>query len=405
MYPAEHAVVAEVPRTPSVDAVLGDFDSHAPLMVVTGARGTGKTAVCHALAGRFGPRTFGCLALTPPPTVAALMQQLLLDFGLVDATGADRSPTSLRTRRDSGEALRAFLKGLATIHGRAVIVIDDAHDLPSAVLIELLRIAETRSRHPLARVVLVGREQTAATLERPDVRRSLEGTAIFRRTLLPLAEDEIRNFMERRFWGARGGTAMMSDAVRVPRLGRAALRAIARATGGNPGAVSEACDRILAVSEGDRPILITRLRARNLMADLGFRPKHRLVLSTASTAGAVLAGLAVAALLSGLLRNKPIALRSEGSGSPASAQHEALATFEVMRADAIDRAARLSAVPDVAALVMLRDDIAAWDAGTKYAEHEAVRNLLNELDRLTNEARKRQLAIDGRLLRERPSTR
>jgi general secretion pathway protein A len=118
---------------------------------------------------------------------------------------------------------------------RAVVVIDDAQDVSSDVLKEVLRVSSVTANHPAPlQVVLVGRPSLDAVLERADLRQWLDRFPIRRHSLLPMAENEIKQDIERRLWRARGGTAALSHAVRTPRLTRAAARAIARASRGNP---------------------------------------------------------------------------------------------------------------------------------------------------------------------------
>jgi hypothetical protein len=68
--------------------------------------------------------------------------------------------------------------------------------------------------------------------------------------------------------------------------------------------------------------------------------------------------------------------------------------------DALDHAAHLTTVPDVKALLKLEEATNLWDTETGFANHSEIKSLLTELERLTNEARQRQLDEDRRLFLE-----
>jgi hypothetical protein len=75
-------------------------------------------------------------------------------------------------------------------------------------------------------------------------------------------------------------------------------------------------------------------------------------------------------------------------------------SFPAFQSEALERAARLAAEPDVRGLLKLQDEVHSWDSQTSYASHAAVEGLLGHLERLTDEARRRQLEEDRRLILE-----
>ena len=401
---AELAVAAETAtHARSVEAVTRSVNMREPLIVVTGEEGTGKTTLCQALSRHLGLRTFESVILEPPPGADALRLTLLVDFGIVDFAVPAGSAGAPPSRHDQDIALRTFLESLASINGRAVVIIDDAQDISSDVLKEMLRVCSVDANQPaLLQLVLVGRPSFDAVLERADVRRWLDRFTIRRHRLLPLAENEIKQDIERRLWRARGGIAGLPQSVRAPRLTRAAVRAIARASRGNPRLVSAICDRVLAIAEDRGPDRISGSHAKRLVADLGLRSERPGFRRPSPAAAAVLVVTAVAgALLAASLRN--------GERTPMLAVVESAAAvsgpapdqaFQAFRTDALDRAAHLTTVPDVKALLKLEEATNLWDRETSFANHSAIKSLLIELERLTNEARQRQLDEDRRLFLE-----
>jgi type II secretory pathway predicted ATPase ExeA len=394
-------------RTRGVDAVLDRVAVPAPLSIVTGEAGSGKTTLCLALARRFSPRSVGSIALTPPAAAENLRRQLLADFGI-------------------GE-LPALFDALVVLKRRAFLVVDDAHDLSQEVVIEILRIASVAAAASAPmHVVLVGRPSLDALLASSDVRPLVDGLAI-KHTLPQPGENEIRRFVERRLWAAYGGVARLCDpSVIPPRLTGSAVRAIARASHGDLRIASAICDRIVATA-ARRSEAISGARVKRSLTDLGLlKTRSSLRPQLLAVAVGLATVFAVGALAGASRVKRPVASTvlpsSSGSTSgtiplatpPPTALvpdfHEAaepeivapsaasavLPSFDVLRHDALDRAARLAAVPDVKALLNLQNAVTLWDSETKGESHSAVEALIIELERFINEAREKQLLNDGR---------
>jgi type II secretory pathway predicted ATPase ExeA len=416
-------------RTRAVDAVL-EVTLLAPLTIVTGEAGTGKTTLCLALAKRSGPRSLGSIALTAPSGADALLGQLSADFGIVGFAASDWPVQAPPGEEDESAALRMLFEALAAIHRRAFLIFDDAHDLSPEVVTEILRICSVAAGASApVHVVLVGRPSLDALLERPDVRPRLEGLAIRRHSLAPPRENELQRFIERRLWAAYGGIARPRElAGAPPRLTRSAGRAIARASQGDLRVASAICDRIAATA-GRRSRPITGSRASRVLTDLGLAKAQSPLRRPLTAVAAVLAIALAATAFPGASRLKkpgvptlvhrspittpwvglPLALRPatvvpnlrEDPQQQLAAPEPAAApeSFDALRTDALDRAARLSAVPDVRGLLRLQDAVSLWNSQTNGVSHAAVEELLKDLHRFTNDARYRQLLHDGQQFR------
>src|SRR5207342_892537 len=106
--------------------------------VVTGDIGTGKTTLCRALLEEIDRTTFTALVLDPFLSEQDLLKRILQDFGVIsrDDVKAGRLPVS---KHELIDTLYDFLLGLVPLKASAVLIIDEAQNLPLALL-EQIRI-------------------------------------------------------------------------------------------------------------------------------------------------------------------------------------------------------------------------------------------------------------------------
>ena len=98
------------------------LERREPVVVVTGAIGTGKTLLCRSVVERLERRTF--LSIIHDPTLGQdeLLKQMLQDFGVISKDRTKLTPT---TRHDLTHALQEFLLSLVPLQAHAVLVIDE----------------------------------------------------------------------------------------------------------------------------------------------------------------------------------------------------------------------------------------------------------------------------------------
>src|SRR5947209_11022767 len=108
-------------------------------IVVTGDIGTGKTTVCRALLERIDRNTFTALVLNPFLSEEDLLKRILQDFGVVSRENIKSGQLSGVSKQDLIETLYDFLLGLIPLKANAVLIIDEAQNLPLSVL-EQIRI-------------------------------------------------------------------------------------------------------------------------------------------------------------------------------------------------------------------------------------------------------------------------
>jgi len=141
-------------------------------VVVTGDIGTGKTTLCRALLEQIDRTTFTALVLNPFLSEEDLLKRILLDFGVI-------SREELKTRNLTGvskqeliDAISDFLLGLIPLKASAMLIIDEAQNLPLQVLeqIRILSNLET-DKEKLLQIILVGQLELQTLLRSPELRQ------------------------------------------------------------------------------------------------------------------------------------------------------------------------------------------------------------------------------------------
>ena len=392
------------PQARVLDIVASAVKRREGLVVVTGEEGAGKTTCCLGLAQRFGSRTFLSMVPAPPPDASRFVYGLLADFGLASSAGPQPELPGIEDLRT---ALERFLISLAPLQSHAVVVMDDAQRLSPPVIEEIFRLADFAENHPgLLQIVLVGAPSLVEILRRPA--SGHPNVQVSRRHRLPpLHDKEVREYIEHRLQVAQGvtkapGTPIERDRVPRPRFSDAAVSVIARRSSGNPRKINAICDRALTLAAARSADSVSRRLAGRAAADLGWRRRFPALLpapsSTAALAIVLLVAVAVVALSIHFAGATPALEGRPPVPLPASLAADQ--PYPAFQSEALERATMLSAEPNVRGLLKLQDEVHSWDSRTKFASHAAVEGLLLQLERLTDEARRRQLEEDRRLILE-----
>jgi type II secretory pathway predicted ATPase ExeA len=397
-------------HTRTLEGVLRILERGDRVIVVTGAEGLGKTTLCLALSNSCPVGVTVAVVDGSQPDARERIRALAAALWMANAAAARSHASGPRSfeSQPAGQPLTTRKAG-----NRAVLIVDDAQDLEGEVLPPLI----TQSGGSLGtkvQVVLVGHPDLESTLARLGVGGE---RAIPLARLAPLSDLEVRAFVERRMWVARGGVAGLlggdsgdarstEGAVSGLRFSGRALTAISRVAGGNPRLVNQICERALAICDrAGGPIGPAVIRqATEALRSPAAAPR---VWGVKHLAMGVLAFvLVVIALTVALVRNpEPVRAvvastpgdedKSATEGSPSADRR-----FETFRESTLERATHLSSLPDVKGLLQLHDDVVRWQQEAKYDGAAAVAALLRELERLTNDARLRQLDLDRQLLLE-----
>jgi general secretion pathway protein A len=206
-------------------------------VVITGDIGTGKTTLCRALLEQIDRKTFTALVLNPFLSEEDLLRLVLQEFGVVSRDEIKRGRLAGVSKQALIETLNEFLLALQAIGAQALLIIDEAQNLPLQVLeqIRILSNLETE-KEKLLQIVLVGQSNLKDLLRKPELRQ-LDQRVSIRYDLKPLTAEETAAYIQHRLSVAGGGAAVSF----VPK----ALARVHLFTAGIPRLINLLCDRAL----------------------------------------------------------------------------------------------------------------------------------------------------------------
>jgi len=206
-------------------------------VVVTGDIGTGKTTLCRALLEQIDRRTFTALVLNPFLSEDDLLKIILQDFGVVSRADVKAGRLAGVSKQELIDTLYDFLLGLLPLKANAVLIIDEAQNLPLQVL-EQLRILSNleTDKQKLLQMILVGQQNLKPLLRSPELKQ-LDQRVSIRYELKPLTPDETAAYIHHRLYVAGGASAVSF----VPK----AVQAVFQYSGGIPRLINLICDRSL----------------------------------------------------------------------------------------------------------------------------------------------------------------
>ena len=218
-------------------------------VVVTGDIGTGKTTLCRALLEQIDRTTFTALLLNPFLSEEDLLKRILLDFGVISREEIKAGALTGVSKHELVDALYDFLLGLIPLRASAVLIIDEAQNLPVRILeqIRILSNLET-DKEKLLQIILVGQLNLQTLLRLPRMRQ-LDQRVSIRYELKPLDAEAAAAYVAHRLTIA-GGSASVSFSSR-------ALREVHRLSGGIPRLINLICDRALLAGYSRRERRIT----------------------------------------------------------------------------------------------------------------------------------------------------
>lgn len=229
------------------------------LLVVTGEVGCGKTMILRAALQRLGQDVLCVYIFNPFLTAPEFFEQLAIEFGL-----------NLPKRFSKPELLAALGHLLASRHSqglRTVLVVDEAHGLPTALLeeIRLLMNFETSSEK-LLQVILSGQPELEELLNRPALRQ-LKQRVSLRCQIRPLSIFEINKYIRFRLKqaGAENGNLFDSGAIGL----------IGHVSGGIPRVVNNICDNALLYGYAAGAQVITRDIIEEVIETLDLLPRTK----------------------------------------------------------------------------------------------------------------------------------
>jgi type II secretory pathway predicted ATPase ExeA len=230
------------------------------LVVLTGETGVGKTTLCRALVDQLDRRTLTSLVVLPCTSAEDLLRTILVDFGVITrANGA----AALLTRGDLESAFHDFLVSLAQVQAFAVVVLDEAQDLPVDVFDRLRAWIDLVDGVRLLQVVLVGQPSLLKMLERRALRQ-LSSYETVRCVLGGLEREEVGEYALHRLSVSGQGRDVGFD--------DAAAARVFELVGGVPAAVNFLCQRALAEVRRSSTATIDESVVETVARDLRLAP-------------------------------------------------------------------------------------------------------------------------------------
>src|SRR5438477_6654043 len=221
-------------------------------MIVYGDIGTGKTTLCRAVLDTIEKNVYTALLLNPFLTELDLLKTVLSDFAVP-------VPKSTTSKQDLLNALNKFLISILEKDARAMLIIDEAQNIPLATL-EQIRIISNLETHnaKLLQIVLVGQQELTAVLARPELRQLHQRISI-KCELAALSVDESAQYIRHRLAIAGGGQSRVIFATD-------GLKEIYQYSGGIPRLINLIADRSLLAG---MPLSTTTLDRRVVREAVG----------------------------------------------------------------------------------------------------------------------------------------
>jgi len=229
------------------------------LVVITGESGTGKTTVLRAAMQQFGPETHLVYLFNPFLTASEFFEQLANEMELGSPSQASKP-----------ERLAAMGRLLAARHSqglRTVLIIDEAHGLPTALLeeIRLLMNFETNS-DKLLQVVLSGQPELDDALNRASLRQ-LKQRVSLRCNIKTLTVFDINKYIRFRLQQAGATNLNLFDFTAIALIGHA--------SGGIPRVINNICDNALLYGYASGSKSISRDLIEEVVDSLNLLPRDR----------------------------------------------------------------------------------------------------------------------------------
>lgn len=197
-------------------------------IVITGGIGTGKTTIANSLLADIEDDIVAAQIVTPKLNPDELVKMVASKFEI---------DVSNKTKTDLLEALEAFLEGLSQQGKRALLLVDEAQNLPLETIEELRMLSNfQKAGKPLLQSFLLGQEELQPILRAPNMEQFRQ-RIVASCHLAPLSAEECRSYIEYRLQNAGwSGEQLFSDG---------AYLSIHDFTTGVPRKINTLMDRIL----------------------------------------------------------------------------------------------------------------------------------------------------------------
>jgi general secretion pathway protein A len=217
------------------DALVAGIRRREGILALTGEVGTGKTTLCRAVLQSLDRKTFAAFVPDPILSREDLLKTLLVDFGVVSVDDIKTGRLRGASRTDLSYTLYEFLASLQPLRAFAVLMIDEAQNLPTALLEEVRILSDMEQGEKLLQLVLIGQPELQARLSEPEMRQLRQRLSV-RCKLDSLAPGDVKPYISHRLGIAGNGEVVFDED---------AVRRIYEVTEGIPRVINLLCDRAL----------------------------------------------------------------------------------------------------------------------------------------------------------------
>jgi len=260
-------------------------------VVITGDIGTGKTTLCRALLEQIDRRTFTALVLNPFLSEDDLLKLILQDFGVVSRDDVKSGRLAGVSKQELIDTLYDFLLGLLPLKASAVLIIDEAQNLPLPVL-EQLRILSNleTDKDKLLQIILVGQQNLGPLLRSPELRQ-LDQRVSVRYELKPMTQEETAAYITHRLYvaGAKSGVTFTQKA----------FQSVYEYSAGTPRVINLLCDRSLLGAFSAKVHKVSHEMVIRAAETLDLKPVERSRFSWLRRRNPVVAGIGAKMILGG----------------------------------------------------------------------------------------------------------
>jgi type II secretory pathway predicted ATPase ExeA len=217
------------------DALVAGIRRREGILALTGEVGTGKTTLCRSVLQSLDRKTFAAFVPDPILSREDLLKTLLVDFGVVSVDDIKTGRLRGASRTDLSYTLYEFLASLQPLKAFAVLMIDEAQNLPTTLLEEVRILSDMEHGEKLLQLVLIGQPELQARLSEPEMRQLRQRLSV-RCKLDSLAPAEVRPYISHRLGIAGNGEVAFDEA---------AVQRIYEVTEGIPRVINLLSDRAL----------------------------------------------------------------------------------------------------------------------------------------------------------------
>jgi general secretion pathway protein A len=240
--------------------VLAGIRRREGLVVLTGEIGMGKTTLCRSVLAALDRKTFAAFVPDPFVTREDLLKILLVEFGIVSLDDFVRGRLRGAPRGELSYALYEFLRSLEPLDAFAVLLIDEAQNLPADLLEEVRILADLEGVRRLLQVVLIGQPELSAVLQQPHMRQVTQRVTTHCE-LQSLDCEGVHGYVRHRLLVAGAAADRRYFAP-------AALDLVFGATGGVPRVINRLCDAALLRGHAVQAAVIGPDLMREAIAEL-----------------------------------------------------------------------------------------------------------------------------------------